>query len=547
MTNLDKSNASFFHPIFLYGPPGSGKTTVAKELANNLAVPFVDLDRMIEEQAGKSIPEIFAEQGEDGFRRLEKKALQDVLKLEWGIIALGGGTLIDEDNRDDLRRGGSNIILEASEQTIIDRLTSDELQRPLLVEQDKTIFPSKLQKLLDERASHYASFENRIVTDSRAPVDIAWDAQVTAGAFYVRGMTSNPGKGNLSGAGKNRPGPPGYDVRVANALDNIGKAMRLHSMSGPVVIVTDQNVAGHYLSRVEKSLRAEDYSTRAIIIPPGEESKTMVMVSQLWETFLGAGLERGSTVVALGGGVVGDLAGFAAATYMRGIPWVNVPTTLLAMVDASLGGKTGVDLPRGKNLVGAFHAPRMVLADPSTLKTLPRDEQRSGMAEVIKTGVIGDPALFGSSSHGWGIIESDYDELIPRAMAVKIKVIEADPFEQGLRAVLNLGHTVGHAVEKVSNYSIRHGEAVAIGIVAEARLSERIGLAEGGLADEIADACKQIELPVVIPEALPREDILEAMKFDKKREAAKVKFALPVKIGEVRPGIDVSDLEDLLW
>jgi shikimate kinase/3-dehydroquinate synthase len=547
MTNLDKSKPAFFDPIFLYGPPGSGKTSVGKELAKNLALPFVDLDEMIEEQAGKSIPEIFAEQGEDGFRKLEKKALQDVLKMEWGVIALGGGALIDEDNRDDIRRGGPNIILAASEQAIIDRLTSDELQRPLLGEQDMTKLTSNLQKLLVERASHYASFENQIVTDSRAPVDIAWDAQVIAGAFYVRGMTANPGKGNLPGAGKNRPGPPGYDVRVAYALDNLGEAMRLHGMSGPVVVVTDQNVAEHYLSWVEKSLRAEDYSISAIIIPPGEESKTMVMVSQLWETFLDAGLERGSTVVALGGGVIGDMAGFAAATYMRGIPWVNVPTTLLSMVDASLGGKTGVDLPQGKNLIGAFHAPRMVLTDPSTLKTLPREEQRSGMAEVIKVGIIGDPGLLDFCRDTLERIEVDFDEIIRRAMAVKIKVIEADPFEGGLRAVLNLGHTIGHAVEKVSNYSIRHGEAVAIGMVAEARLSERIGLAERGLADEIADACRQIDLPVDIPDDLPLEDILEALKFDKKRAGAKVKFALPVKIGEVQPGVEVSDLEDLLW
>lgn len=273
----------------------------------------------------------------------------------------------------------------------------------------------------------------------------------------------------------------------------------------------------------------------------------MVIVSQLWEAFLGAGLERGSSVVALGGGVVGDLAGFAAATYMRGIPWVNVPTSLLAMVDASLGGKTGVDLPQGKNLVGAFHAPRMVLVDPSALETLPRDEQRSGMAEVIKAGLIGDPKLFNLSRNSLEVIKEDFEEIIRRAMAVKIQVIEADPFEEGLRAVLNLGHTVGHAVEKVSNYTIRHGEAVAIGMVAEARLSERIGLAERGLADEIADACKLIGLPVDIPENLPREDILEAMKVDKKREGAKVKFALPVKIGEVRPGVEVSDIEALLW
>ena len=537
----------FFNPIFLYGPPGSGKTSVGRELAESLALPFIDLDRMIEEQTGNSIPEIFEQDGEAKFRVLEKKAIQEVTKLDWGVIALGGGALLDERNRDEVREAGTNIVLGASEQRIIKRLTEDKKERPLIGAQDRATAISKLMILLAERAPHYASFEKQIETDTKTPIEIAWETQVEVGAFYVRGMDASPGKGNLPGAGRNRRGPPGYDVRVACALDNLGEALRLHSMAGPIVIVTDQNVAEHYLSRVEKSLQAEGYVTRAVIIPPGEGSKTITMVAHLWEAFLGAGLERGSSVIVLGGGVVGDLAGFAAATYMRGISWVNVPTSLLAMVDASLGGKTGADLPQGKNLVGAFHAPKMVLTDPSTLNTLPRAEVRSGMAEVIKTGVIGDPGLFDLSRNNLEMVEQDLEEMIRRAIAVKIQVIEADPYEGGLRAVLNLGHTIGHAVEKVSNYQLRHGEAVAIGMVAEAKLAERIGMAERGLADEIADACKLVDLPVDIPQGFIREDILEAMKVDKKRQGAKVKFALPVKIGEVRPGVEVSDLEKLLW
>lgn len=547
MTGKAQSKESFFNPIFLYGPPGSGKTSVGRELAKNLALPFIDLDRMIEERAGKSIPEIFEQDGEVEFRVLEKKAIQEVTKLDWGVISLGGGALLDEGNRNDVRNAGTNIILGASEQGIIERLTDDNMQRPLIGTQDKATFIFKLKKLLAERAMHYASFENQIETDSKSPLEIAWETQVGVGAFYVRGMETSTGKGNLPGASKKRPGPPGYDVRVACALDSLGKALQLNSMAGPIVVVTDQNVAEHYLSRVEKSLQAEGYVSRAVIIPPGESSKTITMVAHLWDTFLGAGLERGSTVIALGGGVVGDLAGFAAATYMRGIPWVNVPTSLLAMVDASLGGKTGADLPKGKNLVGAFHAPRMVLTDPSTLDTLSQVELRSGMAEVIKTGIIGDPGLFDLSRNTLEMVDRDIGEIIRRAIAVKIQVIEADPFEGGLRAVLNLGHTIGHAVEKVSNYQLRHGEAVAIGLVAEARLAEQVGVAQSGLVDEIACVCKLIGLPVDIPKDFDREDILEAMKVDKKRQGAKFKFALPVKIGEVRPGVEVSDLEKLVW
>jgi 3-dehydroquinate synthase len=538
---------SFFEQIFLYGPPGSGKTSVGKILAENLALPFVDLDQRIEEQAGKSIPDIFDEDGEAGFRLLEKNALQDVSKMEWGVIALGGGALLDPGNVVLVERSGSVTCLSAPQSVLYDRLGTASIERPLLANagDEKPEF-DRLVDLLNQRSQHYASFGLQVDTDSRTPEQVAWEIQTRVGAFHVRGMAAGSGKPNMTAADSQKPGPPGYDVRVMNALDGLGKALRLRGLSGPVVLVTDQNVAEHYLSRAENSLQAESYATSSFVIPPGEASKTMSTVSQMWEQFLAAGLERRSTVLALGGGVVGDLAGFAAATYMRGVPWVNVPTSLLAMADASLGGKTGADLPQGKNLVGAFHAPQMVLTDPSTLNTLPRAELRSGMAEVIKAGVIGDPNLFESCAHGWEMIEADWDEIIHMAMAVKIRVIEADPYEGGLRAALNLGHTVGHAVEVVSNYQLRHGESVAIGMVAEARLAEQIGIAQQGLTDEIVDACLQLALPVEIPADLPVEEILDAMQVDKKRSGSKLKFALPVRIGEVIPGVEVSDIESLL-
>jgi len=260
----------------------------------------------------------------------------------------------------------------------------------------------------------------------------------------------------------------------------------------------------------------------------------------LWEHFLDAGLERGSTVIALGGGVVGDLTGFAASTYLRGIRWVNVPTTLLAMVDSSLGGKTGVDIARGKNLVGAFHQPAYVLVDPDVLASLPEVEFRSGMAEVIKHGILADPGLLEfCSQKAW--VGGKQDRLVSRAMAVKIRVIEIDPYEKGVRASLNYGHTIGHAVELVSGYRIRHGEAVAIGMVVEARLAERLGLAEPGLSHAIAAICAAAGLPTGIPADLDRTAIRGAIGTDKKKAAGRVRFALPVRIGEVKIGMDVPD------
>ena len=277
------------------------------------------------------------------------------------------------------------------------------------------------------------------------------------------------------------------------------------------------------------------------MIPAGEEVKTIETATRLWESFLKAGVERGSTIVALGGGVVGDLTGFAAAVYLRGVRWVTVPTTLLSMVDASLGGKTGADLPAGKNLIGAFHAPSLVLADPEVLATLPVAELRNGMAEVVKHGIIGDPLLFDVCRQGWPALQADWQAVVRRAQAVKLRVVQADPFEKGQRATLNLGHTLGHALEQVSGYQIHHGEGVAIGTAVVARYAEKLGLAQNGLAEEIEDVLRRLGLPTSIPAGLDRERLLPVMGLDKKRSGGKLRFVLPVRIGEVRWGVEIDD------
>jgi shikimate kinase/3-dehydroquinate synthase len=292
-------------------------------------------------------------------------------------------------------------------------------------------------------------------------------------------------------------------------------------------------------------LRKSGYEPKVVVIPAGEEYKNLETVFGLWKSFLENGLDRKSTVIALGGGVIGDLSGFAASTYMRGIAWVGVPTTLLSMVDASLGGKTGFDLPEGKNLIGSFYPPKLVLADPSLLLTLPEVELISGMAEVVKHGVISDPELFELCGRGLNWVKDNLEEVVKRGMAVKIKVIEEDPYEKGIRAALNLGHTVGHAIELVSKFELRHGEAVAIGTVVEARYAERIGVAESGLADKIAVTMSALGLPIQIPEEMPREEVIRTMRVDKKKSAKAIRFALPVEIGKVEL-VDVNDLESVI-
>jgi len=510
--------------IFLYGPPGSGKSTVGKILARNLDLPFLDLDAEIEQEAGRSIPQIMAEDGEAAFRDLEAAVLERAVNAPPTVIALGGGALLREQNRLRAEANGDVVFLEASLETLLTRLRADKNQRPLLAGDLET----KLRALLERRAAHYASFNLRVannISESSNPEEIARQVQHLLGRFRVRGMGQ------------------GYEVWARpQSLMNLASYLRAQNLEGPLALVSDSNVAPLYADSLGAALRQEGYEVAWVTFPAGEEHKTLETVKALWQGFLEAGLDRRSTVLALGGGVVGDLAGFAAATFMRGVPWVCLPTSLLAMVDASLGGKTGFDLPQGKNLIGAFHPPRLVLADVTALSTLPEVELRGGLAEVVKHGVIGDPCLFDLCRAGYEAVRASLLEIVRRAMRVKIQVIEADPFERGERAALNLGHTVGHALEAVSGYRLRHGEAVAIGMVAEARLAERLGLAASGLADCLADTLRGLGLPVEIPAAFSRQAILDALRYDKKRRAGVVRFALPLAVGRVQVGVAVEDL-----
>ena len=354
------------------------------------------------------------------------------------------------------------------------------------------------------------------------------------GMFRVKGMESRK--------------HPAYDVRVQpGGIDHLGELLLARGLRGPVTVVTDENVGAAYLSRTTEALKNSGFEAHGVTIPAGEQHKTLATVSQLWEAFSVAKIERGSTIVALGGGVIGDLAGYAASAWLRGVPWVAVPTSLLAMVDASMGGKTGFDLPQGKNLVGAFHPPRLVLADPEVLATLPKEEFINGMAEVIKHGVIADPALFNLCKNMKTLPTNDMlASFISQAMAVKIKIIEEDPYEQGIRAALNLGHTVGHGVELASGFQLRHGEAIAIGMIVEAHLAEKMELAPTGLVDKIATVLRSVGLPTEIPTDLDRNAITNAMTRDKKKAGGIVKFALPASIGDIKVGVTVDNWQRML-
>jgi shikimate kinase/3-dehydroquinate synthase len=518
--------------IFLYGPSGSGKSTLGRRLSQSLVLPFVDLDESIENQAGQTIHEIFRRQGEAGFRELEKQNLRAILEAPEGVVSLGGGALLDEDNRRRVEAAGPVLCLHAPVEVLAERLAQSRVERPLLkstrADSNESVDSIRqyLEVLLNRRAAHYQSFHLQLDSHSNDLSELVFAAQTLLGTFRVTGM------------GKD------YDVRVEpEGLDHIDAEIGRRGFSGVVAIVSDDNVARLYGEKALESLRAYGFQASLFAIKPGEAHKNMASVQAIWQAFTEYGIDRGSTILALGGGVVGDLTGFAAATYLRGVRWVVAPTTLLAMVDSSLGGKTGADLPQGKNLIGAFYPPQLVFADPRVLDTLPEKELRSGMAEVVKAGIVGDRCLFELCCSGWETVNANRDEIVRRAMAVKVQVIQEDPYEKGRRACLNLGHTVGHAIEHASGYRLSHGEAVAIGMVVEACLAEKLSLAEAGLAQEIRYCLESLGLPVAIPRGLERGKILEAMQLDKKRSHGKVRFALPVSIGEVRTGVLIEDLE----
>lgn len=338
-------------------------------------------------------------------------------------------------------------------------------------------------------------------------------------------------------------GERGYTIKVGRGLlDRLGPECARLGLGRRCALVTDARVAARFGPQARRSLVAAGFDTATVTLPAGERSKNLRRVAACYARFAAHRLERGSFVVALGGGVVGDLAGFAAATYLRGIGFVQVSTTLLAQVDSSVGGKVGVNLPEGKNLVGAFHQPRLVLCDLDTLATLPRRELRAGLAEVIKYGIVYDASLFRR-------LERDLEDLlrlesgplaavVARCCQIKAEIVREDETERGLRSILNFGHTVGHALEAVSRYGrYLHGEAIAIGQVAAAALSTRLaGLPEDD-ARRIGRLFERAGLPVAVRLSQPqRARLLAAMRLDKKVEGGDVRFVLARRLGEVVHG-----------
>ena len=494
---------------------GAGKTTVGRRLAARLGRPFVDVDAVVEQAAGMSIPDIFHREGEAGFRRREADAIRAVTQRGGQVIATGGGAVLRRDNLAALRAAGTLVWLQAPLNEMLARARA-EGARPLLAGDDAAV-----ARRYQERVPIYSLAD--------VVVDAAADPDEVAERILAQ-LQGKPGRAPVVvdvpvGAGA-------YPVYVGtDLLGKAGELVRQAGLGGRCLVVTNPTVGARYGEPLAAGLAAAGLAVHRVDIPDGEAYKTLASAERIYRAAVQARLERRDFFAALGGGVVGDVAGFAAATYLRGVAFVQVPTTLLAQVDASVGGKVGVNLPEGKNLVGAFHQPRLVVADVGTLRTLPDRELVAGMAEVVKYGAIADPHLF-------DFLEDRLDALLARRMPllerivarsceIKARVVAADEREtQGVREVLNFGHTIGHAIEAITGYDrYLHGEAVAIGMVSAALLSQRLGKLSPGEVARLVELLRRAGLPTAPPPLDPQE-LLAVMQRDKKVRAGRLRFVL---------------------
>jgi shikimate kinase/3-dehydroquinate synthase len=458
--------------LALAGFMGAGKTSLGERVADRLQRPFVDVDAEVEARTGKSIEAVFAERGESGFRGLEEERALEVLgRAEPHVVALGGGAVLSPSTRSELARRAFTVVLDVDADLAWERVRGTG--RPLARDEER------FRQLHAERAPLYDE-----IADARGRD--ADEVVLAAGGVHV-------GLGSLELLSEHVPG------------------------DGPVELVADAHVAGIHGMEAQLALGAR--APRLHEVPPGEAAKNVSQLERLWRRFT---IGRDGVVVAFGGGCTTDLAGLAAATWLRGVRWVTVPTTLVGQVDAAIGGKTGIDLAAGKNLVGAFHWPERVVADPTLLETLPDAERRNGLAEVVKTGLLAGEAL-------WDVPEA---EQVRRCAAYKTAVCLADPHDRGPRAQLNLGHTFAHALEAAAGFELPHGDAVALGLLAAVRLS--------GNSDAV-EIVEQVLRPT--PVRVDRERAWSALARDKKAKEGTARLVLLERFGQPRWGVELPEAD----
>ena len=535
--------------VFITGFSGAGKTTIGRETAGLLGWTFVDTDDEIVASQGMAIEDIFSRHGEDEFRRIERETLERVARADRQIVATGGGIIMDERNRAVMEANGVVVLLEARPETILQRLAEQHAQddvaaRPMLEAAD---VEERVRSLKALRQFNYTLAHWTVHTDFLTPADAA--AEVVRGFEMVNArLQSQPGTQDSDTAAQVRTSSGDYPLWVGwDIIEELGERVR-SVLDPPAAYIISDNYVQTQARRAQRAMEGVGIPTHLFFIPPGEQSKTLETAQHIYHWLASLKAERGHLILAVGGGVVGDLAGFVAATYLRGIPYAQVPTSLLAMMDAAIGGKTAVDLPQGKNLVGAFYQPKFVLADVSTLQTLPPRELASGWAEAIKHGLIMDDDLLSTFESLPDEIQSLEPEIatdvIRRSMAIKADVVSQDEKETlGIRVLLNYGHTIGHGIEAATGYGrYLHGEAVSIGMMGAANIGRRMGMMSDSEVERQRSILATYRLPLdargVDPEA-----VSEAMLSDKKVSAGAIRWVLLDGIGNARTRNDVpSDM-----
>jgi 3-dehydroquinate synthase len=515
--------------VVLVGYMGAGKSTVGRLVAQALGWDFVDTDALIVEQSGQPIPDLFA-QGEPHFRRVERQAIGSLMGRDRLVVAVGGGAVTDDETRSLLAALGPLVWLDAPVDTLWRRAGRDP-GRPLSL--DEAAFRARYET----RRPRYAEVPLRLDTGTLSAQEAAQQLATVL-----------------------RSAPPALEVALGERSYPIhvgpGVLSALPGLLGApsrCLVVTDETVAGLYAEPLLAALNQADWETRLAVVPAGEGSKSLAEAGRLYDACVQAGLKRHHPIIALGGGVVGDLAGFVAATYQRGVPFVQVPTTLLAQIDSSVGGKVAINHPAGKNLIGAFYQPRLVLADTATLLTLSDREYRAGLGELVKYGIIMDAALFARLESEVARLNARdlplLNEIVRRCCELKAQVVQEDERETagGRRAILNFGHTVGHAVEAIAGYGqVLHGEAVAIGMVAEGQLAVRRGLWSAEELGRLERLLGALGLPTALPD-LDGPSLLAAMGRDKKNIDKGIVFVLPTRIGDVTvQAIGAVEVEPIL-
>ena len=527
---------------------GSGKTTVGRALAKKLNKRFIDSDQEIEARTGASISLIFEIEGEASFRQREAEVIADLTAIDDIVLATGGGVVLNTRSRALLAERGTVIYLRASVNSILQR-TSHDKSRPLLQTADPR---RRVEELARQREPLYCEVADIVIDTGRPNVQFLVQSILS----QLDGVPTKTPDQPMPTASLQRaidPAPPAtaatvapqllqvslgersYPIAIGPALLDDAALLARHVPGERVAVVTNTVVAPLYLAQLTRSLEAAGKQVTPIILPDGEEEKTWSSLMLIFDALLAARCDRKTTLIALGGGVVGDMTGFAAATYMRGVPLVQMPTTLLSQVDSSVGGKTGINHPLGKNMIGAFHQPQAVIADTATLATLPDRELSAGLAEVIKHGAIIDAVFF-----AW--IEDNIAALLakePAAIAhairrsceIKAEVVRQDEREGGIRAILNFGHTFAHAIEAGLGFGTwLHGEAVGCGMVMAADLSQRLGYIDSRACARIRRLVAAAGLPVVAPD-LGHATWRDLMEVDKKNEGGVIRFILLRPLG----------------